>query len=233
MSTRASATTGTRAHRYRAVLLASLSVVACATSSCTEGGTGIPGDDYPPGDTRSNSSAANTNSGADAVSDTDAVSENHSEDRPAFHFQSGDLELGDFDYEEIKDNLFDPCTEISAEEFAAVGLEADQKSTFITNVGGIACGIDDNHPNYVLNLFTIPRSMENIQEWNTSAEPYTTQIPNSFRYRGHTPGEETCIVAVDTERGHVGIGATAIRGGARFDKLCETAGHLLEGLYTL
>ena len=40
----------------------------------------------------------------------------------AFLFESGVLEFGDFDPYSIGENLFNPCTEITAEEYAAAGF---------------------------------------------------------------------------------------------------------------
>lgn len=48
---------------------------------------------------------------------------------PAFHFESGTLELGDFDPNEIRDVLFNPCEEISAAEYAAIGFEPDERTS--------------------------------------------------------------------------------------------------------
>ena len=52
----------------------------------------------------------------------DPVTEVAEPEVPAFHFASGTLELGDFDPATLGDDLFDPCTEISAEEYAAAGM---------------------------------------------------------------------------------------------------------------
>ncbi len=40
-----------------------------------------------------------------------------------FEFESGFLEFGDFDPYTIGDDIFNPCTEITEQEFAAAGFE--------------------------------------------------------------------------------------------------------------
>ena len=43
-----------------------------------------------------------------------------------FEFESGFLEFGDFDPYTLGDDIFNPCTEITEQEFAAAGFEAMQ-----------------------------------------------------------------------------------------------------------
>ena len=60
---------------------------------------------------------------------------------PAFHFVSGTLELGEFDPATLGDDLFDPCTEISAEEYAVAGMTGVEPEPVIAeSSNGLAKG---------------------------------------------------------------------------------------------
>ncbi|WP_218141571.1 DUF3558 domain-containing protein [Corynebacterium cystitidis] len=57
----------------------------------------------------------------------------------AFHFDSGTLQLGLFDPLEVYPDVFDPCQEITAEEFAESGYTTDGITTPLANGSALSC----------------------------------------------------------------------------------------------
>ena len=130
-----------------------------------------------------------------------------------FVFESGFLEFGDFDPYALGDNLFNPCTEITLEEYAAAGFPGIDVT-------------DEGRAFHGLNACQLPSTEEqadrlissSIDNGNTTRDmiemqglllpQYTSElIPELFAFAGnnHEPG--FCYVQIDTLRG--GIGASA------------------------
>ena len=151
---------------------------------------------------------------------------------PAFHFASGDLVLGDFDYETIKDNLFNPCEEISAEEFAAVGFEP-LKHQYTLSGGGIGCGLVGRDTNEVHSIGTSSATRTHIESQpedviNSSASAI---IPGLVTYRGAKAGGFGCVAAVDTVRGQFSVIAAQGFEPAELEELCASAVEIIEAFY--
>ena len=195
----------------------------CLLSSCTA--TGLFGQAGPLPETGPKEEAP-------APSAPDAGSESAQEDVPAFHFASGDLVLGDFDYEAIKDNLFNPCEEISAEEFAAVGFEP-VKHQYTLSGGGIGCGLVGRDVNRGYTISTSSATRRHIQSRpedvvNGSA---STVLPGLVTYRGAKEGGFGCVAAVDTARGQFSVAVGQGLKPAERDELCASAVEIIEEFY--
>lgn len=156
-------------------------------------------------------------------------------ERPAFHFRSGTLELGDFVYEDIKDNLFDPCQEISADEFAQIGFESTGRTQYVADTGVIGCGLTGGNVNLGYGVATSPGSKEAVKNQGLLVkEEASNIIPGAFLARGREESVyEGCTAAVDTARGQFGV--TVIEGFVEepFDNLCRSAIQILEDLYEI
>ena len=195
----------------------------CLLSSCTA--TGLFGQAGPLPETGPKEEAP-------APSAPDSGSDSAQEDVPAFHFASGDLVLGDFDYEAIKDNLFNPCEEISAEEFAAVGFET-VKHQFTLSGGGIGCGLVGRDVNRGYTISTSSATRRHIESRpedvvNGSA---STVLPGLVTYRGAKEGGFGCVAAVDTARGQFSVAVGQGLKPAKFDELCASAVEIIEEFY--
>ncbi|MCQ4627085.1 DUF3558 domain-containing protein [Corynebacterium sp. CCUG 65737] len=155
-------------------------------------------------------------------------------ERPAFHFRSGTLELGDFVYEDIKDNLFDPCQEISAEEFAQIGFESTGQSRYLIHNGGWGCALEGGDPNLIYLVATASSTKDEIV---AGAERVSVDmsdvVDDAVTYRGFDDEEESCIAAVDTVRGQFSVLAGRFEGSVTFEELCNEAVTVLDHLYEI
>ncbi|KGF19717.1 hypothetical protein HMPREF2129_10640 [Corynebacterium tuscaniense DNF00037] len=151
---------------------------------------------------------------------------------PAFHFASGDLILGDFNYEEIKDNLFNPCEEITEEEFAMVGLEKVGPSTPLL-VGGVGCGLLDTSGEKSVAIGTSSATKEFIfSRPDLEARSDVSEVvPGLMLYRGTQAGIISCVAAVDTVRGEFSIIAGDLKASTEFDETCSYAQKVMEKFY--
>ena len=209
-------------HKRIATVITAVTTV-CVLSSCTA--TGLFGQAGPLPETGPKEEAP-------APSAPDSGSESAQEDVPAFHFASGDLVLGDFDYEAIKDNLFNPCEEISAEEFAAVGFET-VKHQYTLSGGGIGCGLVGRDVNRGYTISTSSATRRHIQSRpedvvNGSA---STVLPGLVTYRGAKEGGFGCVAAVDTARGQFSVVAAQGFEAVELEKLCASAVEIIEEFY--
>lgn len=223
-----------------------ISVVAGVTSVLALAGCGLRAGELaePPANEHSQT-AGNpatggiTHGGDPAVGNGDPATgkqevERPSGERPAFHFHSGDLELGDFVYEDVKDNLFDPCKEISAEEFRAIGFESNGRSQYIANVDGWGCGLTggDLELGYVIGATPVNRS--DIEASGINVEDDASAIvPGSFLYKSEDRLGVACIVSVGTKRGQLSVVVGDLFNGIEPHKLCSPAVRILEDLYQL
>ena len=171
---------------------------------------------------------------APAPSAPDAGSEPTQTEVPAFHFASGDLILGDFDYEAIKDNLFNPCEEISETEFATVGLKRIE-ANFTVPGGGITCPLLGNEPGIGLAIGISPAGREDVegQEGSAVRDADSSVIPGMMFYRGAESGDESCVAAVDTTRGQFSIVVGEATNPVSEQELCGKAQKIMEALYQL
>lgn len=181
-----------------------------------------------PAELPAGSAAADTQTSAQAPAD-DA-------DRPAFHFASGDLVLGDFNYEDIAGNIFNPCEEISAEEFAAIGFEKDEKVVRKRAEDKVACQLSDIEGKNEIyrGVFSGPATRD---EAPMQAEVFSTDaselVPGVYTHGTRTVEGDMCFAAVDTERGQFAAVAGDIESSIPQEERCDEAVRILESLYSL
>lgn len=154
---------------------------------------------------------------------------------PAFHFESGTLELGDFDPQTLGDDLFDPCTEISEEEFAAAGITRNigpARGTKAEN-GSTGCSVESELPgtSKVILANASSRSWLEREGARSIQEVENSEIPGAFVHFSEISGGRDCYAQVDTVRGGLTV-AYSIRGSAhkQLDP-CSKALESLEKLY--
>ena len=165
---------------------------------------------------------------------SDAASEPTQTNAPAFHFASGDLVLGDFDYESIKDDMFDPCEEISEEEFAAVGLEMVGTQSWREG-GNVGCGLigSDLRKGYAIGTTPVTRAqVESVPE-DVISSSASDIIPGLLTYQGKNPVIFSCVAAVDTVRGQFSVAVDQDTQPDSLDPLCESAVQIMEIFYQL
>ena len=166
---------------------------------------------------------------AEGVSTDDAVEAGP----PAFHFESGTLELGDFDPYEIGEALFNPCEEISAAEFAAIGFQKD--GTTLQFDGNKSCSLSKNHSSG--HLFAISGGTASLEVIRRSPRQFAVDVsdvvPGVYTYGADRSNMNTCYASVDTVRGQVGTLVSEGREPLPFDELCVEAVSIVEALYSL
>lgn len=151
---------------------------------------------------------------------------------PAFHFASGDLVLGDFDYNAIKDNLFNPCTEISAEEFAAVGLEPLEGQRVLDG-GGVGCGLvgRDVQRGYAIVTSSANRQIIESEPDSVINRSVSDMVRGLFTYVGNENVGHGCVAAVDTVRGQFSVAVEQGFQAVDLDELCQEAVQIVEDFY--
>ena len=127
---------------------------------------------------------------------------------PAFHFESGTLELGDFDPDTLGDDLFDPCTEITEAEFAAAGMTGVEPYDSPISVGESvtnSCVIDTEAGITV--MVTATRTDEAITRTALGDEVRTLDsvVPGLFIHTRSEVDPNSCYAQVDTRRGGLAI----------------------------
>ncbi|OEY23574.1 hypothetical protein A0K93_03325 [Corynebacterium sp. BCW_4722] len=151
----------------------------------------------------------------------------------AFVFESGTLEIGDFDPQALGDDLFDPCTEISAAEFAAAGFENVEpmpEEMKGLNPGISACFFTKNPDVMVESLNNNNAGRSQLEAQGLILNEYHSEIlPTMFVYGPKSGGRSACFAQVDTELG----GLVSVAGGAsdELEAFCHLAVENLESLY--
>ena len=191
--------------------------------------------DAPPAPTASSSSDAESAGGAIGGSAGDSAGS--SADAPAaFHFKSGTLEIGDFDPYTLGDDIFDPCTEISPEEFAAAGF--DNVEPIPEEYAGLArglsaCEIKNELGGIELSLMSNNANRQYIEDSTDLIEiEKSALIPDAFAYGPRVGEGDACYVQVDTHRG----GIVAIAPGSldqdHRDQNCVKSLQALERIFS-
>ena len=152
---------------------------------------------------------------------------------PAFHFASGTLELGDFDPDTLGDDLFDPCTEISAEEYAAAGMTGVEPEPVISS--GVAEGCRTDQPEPALTR-TVIASRTTAQD-AAGAPEYEfaradSEVEGIYTFKNPVADPYLCVAQVDTVRGGlaIGIGVSGVK-KERIDP-CQRAVDELSRLFS-
>ncbi|WP_311357858.1 DUF3558 family protein [Corynebacterium riegelii] len=167
-----------------------------------------------------------------------AASQSAAEESPrAFYFESGVLEFGDFDPYSLGNSLFNPCTEITPEEYAAAGfpeiIVKDEGRTF-----------------HGLNTCHLPRTEEQLDKsvtvsfanGNTTREMIEFQgllypeyrsdlIPELFTFAANDASPGVCYVQIDTARGGFGASAGGDPRDVTTEEMCNAAIDIVEQLY--
>ena len=152
----------------------------------------------------------------------------------AFVFDSGVLEIGDFDPYALGDDLFDPCTEITAEEFAAAGF--DNVQPIPEEYAGLArglssCDVESNegfsNPIFMNNN----ANREHVQSM-TGLLGYSSEILPSLYTYGPRGGQGIdCFAQVDTNRGGLVAGVPGIEGFGSQEENCIRAIETAESIF--
>ena len=160
------------------------------------------------------------------------------EDKPqaqAFVFESGVLEIGDFDPYTIGDDIFDPCTEITKEEFAAAGFDEVElyPKEYSDISGGLKpCGLTFNSgedsvtlSNNVSNRSVIEDAYGTEQEWQSM------RLPEMYVFSPRMGTSTGCFAQVDTVRGAVTMMASGLEMTSSRESNCAKAQKTLENLF--
>jgi len=152
----------------------------------------------------------------------------------AFVFESGTLEIGEFDPYTLGDNIFDPCTEITPAEFAAAGFE--RVEPLPDEYAGLARGLSycevfdaDGVPRSDFTMTAVNRDV--IQGQRTVVQGVTSgSLPSAFAYLP-TGGSSGCFAQVDTVRGGLSAGASSLPGDDNQVAACWVAMGMLDDLF--
>ncbi|WP_165164202.1 DUF3558 family protein [Corynebacterium qintianiae] len=152
----------------------------------------------------------------------------------AFHFDSGDLVLGPFDPEDVKDNLFDPCTEISDAEFAAAGLVKRQEQPGHQIDSSInSCSLDAGATNFSILLVANALDKNAIESGSPVFDFEVSELPQAFAFGSPVDSISMCDVAVETRRGTVSASVSTVRSTDAVSELCPTAANVIISLFAL
>ena len=165
---------------------------------------------------------------------TPSVSDVGSE-APAFHFASGDLVLGDVDPATVKNNMFNPCEEISVEELAAVGYSSDRKTRRDEVKNLNACRLDSiEDPSEYAALISGPGNREEFRNAGLILDENPSQRIPQMYVSGPVKAEENiCYANLDTTRGHFSVAIDDLFGDTPRQELCSQAMQILESFYNI
>ena len=161
------------------------------------------------------------------------VTQSQVEEAPAaFHFHSGDLVLGEYDPTTIWDDIFNPCTEISKEEFASLGLVVGEP-VVLPKSQSVGCDIVPQ--DYLVDTGFLTSAVKTKSAEERTPRPLVDEsaiIPNSYEIP-FVEGDFICFFGVETTRGTLMAFAEAWDTQLSYQELCKVAQHNLELLYSL
>ncbi|MCT1449157.1 DUF3558 domain-containing protein [Corynebacterium sp. p3-SID1194] len=158
------------------------------------------------------------------------------DDPPAFHFESGDVVLGDFVYDDVKGNIFNPCEEISPEEFARIGFETEGESKRSETKDIYSCFLDKPGDTSGLSYVVIGGSANLMMAVDQGAIVETgvsDVVPSVYSYGPIGVEADICYAAVDTTRGQFAAAVGGIENVYDHDELCNRSIEILEALYQI
>lgn len=209
-------------------MLACVALAGGALASCTGGGSA---GDAVAGDAVASDAGLSGEGAGTPLSPADSVAG----DAPqSFKFESGELVIGDFDPNTLGDNLFDPCTEISPEEFAAAGFE--NVEPLPDELRGLNKGLNacffDKHPELMVESLNNNNANRELLEKNgLILEGYSSQVlPSLFVHRPKSQSGSDCYAQVDTLRGGLISAAGGGPGSNDQELSCQIAIQNLESL---
>ena len=170
-----------------------------------------------------------------AIDRSASSSEDSSVDTPAaFHFESGTLEIGDFDPYALGDDIFDPCTEISPEEFAAAGFHNVEPipEEYAGLARGLnACSFSSNGKVEVELLANNTAPFSFLSKKVEILTSYRSEVlPEIFVYYPRSDMNLDCYAQIDTERGGIVSSAGVIERHSNSPDICAVAVSNLEKL---
>lgn len=150
---------------------------------------------------------------------------------PAFHFANGDLVISEFASDAVKRNLFDPCTEITEEEYAQAGIEG--VGTFENEFGDdqvvMSCTSIDPSEDSNRRIEASVLSENSLKASGTKQIDHPqSSVPGLYTVR---EGAGSCRAQVDTERGAFAIGLWKNDHEGKEDAVCREAQQEMEKLY--
>ncbi len=154
-----------------------------------------------------------------------------------FEFASGFLEFGDFDPYAIGDEGFNPCTEITEQEFAAAGF--DQMRYYDANdpfSNGIAvCNFGGPSDDASAGGFYGGQIDRTIAEENGLILPQFTSasIPELYVIKSKIGIEGACFAQIDTKRGSFGTHFGGPSGRIETDRACVEAINRAEAMFAV
>lgn len=152
----------------------------------------------------------------------------------AFVFDSGVLEIGDFDPYALGDDLFDPCTEITAEEFAAAGF--DNVEPMPEEYAGLARGLSSCDVEHATSGLTadLSNSVSNREtvksKFGIETAYSSTLFPDAYVFSPRVGTSTGCFAQIDTLRGGIVVGTPGIEMMSSRDENCNVSLSLLEQL---
>ena len=152
----------------------------------------------------------------------------------AFHFRSGVLEIGDFDPYTLGDDIFDPCTEISPEEFAAAGFH--NVEPFPEEYAGLLKGRSTcefvKHSKFPGEAFSNTDADKDHVREQALLLPYTSELlPDLFVYGSGSELTSHCYAQIDTTRGGLVSEVAGLIDSGSEEASCAAAIENLESLY--
>lgn len=208
-------------------------LMACGVlAGCTSEPSPI---DAPPAPTASNQANEHSAEATGDSGDSGDSAAGSSADAPvAFHFKSGTLEIGDFDPYALGDDIFDPCTEISPEEFAAAGFH--NVEPIPEEYAGLAKGLSvcyfSSHGKVEAESFAnnnapfafLTKEVEVLTSYKSKV------LPEMFVYYSPDGMNLDCYAQIDTKRGGIVSSAGVIERHSNSPDICAVAVSNLEKL---
>lgn len=152
---------------------------------------------------------------------------------PEFQFKSGTLAIGEFSSSSVEGNLFDPCTEISPEEYEAAGIPdvrpvpADQQ---LPGYNSCDTGLYEDKVGQRLVISGGSRSEAGYKTSSDNHLEYPESVvPGLYTITSDLSG--VCIAQVDTERGGLKVQMSAQGLGSEDVDSCQVARETIENLY--
>lgn len=183
--------------------------------------------DAPASPTPSQNTTESASHGADSPDSAEA--------HAAFHFESDTLEIGDFDPYTLGDDIFDPCTEISPEEFAAAGFH--NVEVFPEEYSGLLKGLQvcdvSKHNDVVSEAFgNNNANRENIEEQIPLLSQYkSSEVPEIYVFGPRNGMGSHCCAQIDTVRGGLVSQVTGSENDHGQNRACEIAVRNLESIF--
>ncbi|WP_257203341.1 DUF3558 domain-containing protein [Corynebacterium cystitidis] len=171
---------------------------------------------------------AGTEVGADDVVET---SQAVAAKADAFHFDSGTIQIGPCNPDELYPDVFDPCQEISTEEIEERGFTTDG-ITMSAGAGTLLGCTFLPGPQHLRAAHTVYGNLATKQE-HIDGGVYEHEVESDildgvFKYFMKEDRPLTCRLGIETERGTIGVITDGNSAGIPAETLCAMALQLLE-----